>query len=81
LSKFDCSKDDALGLNVFIHNEALKYQQNGEGVTHLFYRRDKIVGFVTLAIGSIRKDRVNVSLVDYDKVNVSCNAFGAVSGR
>jgi predicted GNAT family N-acyltransferase len=79
LSKFDCSKDDELGLNGFIHKEALKYQQNGEGVTHLFYRNNKIVGFVTLAMGSIRKDKIAVSLVDYDKVNVPAMLLGRLA--
>jgi len=36
LSGFDCSINDELGLNDFIHNNALKYQQEGMGVTHLF---------------------------------------------
>ena len=60
LSHFDCSKKDELGLNVFIHKEALKYQQEGMGVTHLFYRNDKLVGYVTVAMGSISITVVNV---------------------
>jgi predicted GNAT family N-acyltransferase len=79
LSKFNCGKDDELDLNGFIHKEALAYQQNGEGVTHLFYRNNKIVGFVTLAMGSIRKDKVNVGLVDYDKVNVPALFLGRLA--
>jgi len=79
LSKFDCSNEDDLDLNGFIHNEALKYQQNGEGVTHLFYKSDIIVGFVTLAMGAVRKDKVVVSLVDYDKVNVPALFLGRLA--
>jgi|GEM_PF-5216639 len=29
LSDFDCSRNDELGLNEFIHKEASKYQQEG----------------------------------------------------
>lgn len=44
LSEFDCSDNDDLGLDEFIHKEALEYQNEGMGVTHLFYQGDKIAG-------------------------------------
>ena len=53
LSKFDCSFDDDLGLNVFIHDQALSYQENLLGITYLFYYRNNIVGFVTLAMNKL----------------------------
>ncbi|MCL2135405.1 MAG: hypothetical protein FWH37_07645 [Candidatus Bathyarchaeota archaeon] len=56
LSNFNCNIDDELGLNDFIHKDALTYQQEGMGVTHLFYDDDKIVGYVTLAMHSIKTD-------------------------
>ena len=36
-STFDCSQNDDLGLNEFIHGEALAYQREALGATHLFY--------------------------------------------
>ena len=69
LSRFDCSKQDELGLNSFFHKEALKYQQEGMGVTHLFYRNRKLVGYVTVAMGSIRKEKTTLQIDNYDKVN------------
>ena len=53
LSDFDCSLDDDLGLNEFIHEEAMQYQNESLGVTHLFYHQDCLVGYVTVAMGSI----------------------------
>ncbi|MCL2172385.1 MAG: GNAT family N-acetyltransferase [Candidatus Bathyarchaeota archaeon] len=69
LSQFDCSENDELDLNGFIHNDALSYQREGMGVTHLFYRRDKLVGFVTLAMSAVRKGQTGLRLDNYEKVN------------
>ena len=79
LSEFDCSLDYELDLNGFIHNEALGYQRNKTGVTHLFYRNNKIVGFVTLAMGSIRKNSINVKFADYEKVNIPALFLGRLA--
>lgn len=54
LSKFSCKKDDIIGLNNFIHKEALAYQEENLGVTYLFLYKKRIVGFVTLAMDEIR---------------------------
>lgn len=53
LSTFDCSKDDAMGLNEFIHEEAKQYQKERLGVTYLFHYKKQIVGFATLAMSQI----------------------------
>lgn len=53
LSDFDCSLDDDLGLNEFIHKEALDFQREALGVTHLFYYQGVLVGFATVAMGSV----------------------------
>jgi predicted GNAT family N-acyltransferase len=53
LSAFDCSKDDDMGLNEFIHKEGLQYQNEKLGVTSLFFYNGKIVGFATLAMSQI----------------------------
>lgn len=54
LSEFDCTKNDTLGLDQFIHKEALEYQDQNLGITYLFYYNSKIIGFVTLAMGRLR---------------------------
>lgn len=54
LSSFCCDKDDELGIDEFIHSEALDYQKGHYGVTYLFYHSNEIVGFVTVAMGSVR---------------------------
>jgi len=53
LSAFDCSRDDSMGLNEFIHSEAMNYQKEKLGVTHLFTYNDQVVGFATLAMSEI----------------------------
>ena len=53
LSSFDCSKDDTMGLNEFIHEEALQYQKEKLGITYLFFHENNVVGFVTLAMSQI----------------------------
>jgi len=53
LSTFDCSEDDIMGLNEFIHSEAKQFQKEGLGVTHLFFYNDEIVGFATLSMSQI----------------------------
>jgi predicted GNAT family N-acyltransferase len=79
LSGFDCSKNDELKLNEFIHKEALAYQRDGLGITHLFYVQDKLVGFVTLAMGSVRKKSVATKFVNYVKVNVPALFLGRLA--
>jgi hypothetical protein len=53
LSRFDCSKNDSMGLNEFIHSEATRYQEEKLGVTYLFYYVGQTVGFATLAMSQI----------------------------
>jgi predicted N-acetyltransferase YhbS len=43
-----------MGLNDFIHKQALAYQKENLGATYLFLYRKQIVGFVTLAMGEIQ---------------------------
>ena len=62
LSGFDCSADDDLGLNEFIHKEALGYQKESMGVTHLFYVGDKVAGYITVAMGSISVKKTKLRL-------------------
>ena len=60
LSKFDCSKDDELGLNEFIHDEALQFQEENLGITYLCFYNQRIVGFATLAMGQIEVKQTDV---------------------
>lgn len=53
LTEFDCSLNDSMGLNEFIRREALDYQREKLGVTYLFYYRNEVVGFATLAMSGI----------------------------
>lgn len=53
LSKFDCSLGDSMGLNQFIHSEALDYQREKLGITYLFFYQREVVGFATLAMSGI----------------------------
>ena len=67
LSEFDCRDNDDLGLDEFIHQEALGYQNEGMGVTHLFYNNDKIAGYTTVAMGSIGVRMTELEVEIYDK--------------
>ena len=58
LSSFDCSQDADMGLNEFIHEEALDFKRNRLGITYLFYYEGKIIGFVTLSMADIRAEQV-----------------------
>lgn len=49
-STFDCSEDDVMGLNEFIHSEAIQYQEENLGVTYLFLCNKQIIGFATVAM-------------------------------
>jgi hypothetical protein len=54
---FQCEKKD---YSDFVQNpdEAQKYQNQNLGVTHVFKHQGKPVGFVTLAMGGLRKARL-----------------------
>lgn len=62
LSSFDCSLNDEMGLNEFIHKEALDFQQEKMGVTYLFYYKDTIIGFATLAMSQIEIKQTKIRL-------------------
>ena len=67
LSSFNCCDNDDLGLDEFIHKEAFEYQQQGMGVTYLFYNDDQIAGYVTVAMGGIGVKITDVKVAVYDK--------------
>ncbi len=79
LSRFNCSMDDELGLNEFIHKEALKYQQEGMGVTYLFYRGTKIVGYITIAMSAIKTKETDLQVEGYEKVTYPAILLGRLA--
>ncbi len=58
LSSFNCTRDDDLGCDEFIHEEAKLYQVERQGITYLFYYQGVTIGFVTLAMSSIPAERL-----------------------
>jgi len=60
--KFDCSLGDELGLNEFIHKEALQFQNENMGITYLFFFYDVIVGFATLSMSQIEIKETKIRL-------------------
>lgn len=69
LSNFDCSMNDIMGLNGFIHDEALDFQKENLGITYLFLHQKKIVGFVTLAMGNIEIKKTKYKLPFLTTIN------------
>lgn len=62
LSGFDCGVDD---LNDFIQNDALKNQNDLVSVTKLLYLDAVLVGYFTITLGAIQKERIALT----DKVD------------
>lgn len=80
LSGFCCNENDDLGLDEFIHKEALDYQQEGMGVTYLFYNNSKIVGYITVAMGSIGVKTTKLRIHSYsDKVRYPAVLLGRLA--
>lgn len=61
LSDFNCDLEDDVGCNDFIHkeNEAKLFQKERHGITYLFFYGNVIIGYVTLAMSSIRAERID----------------------
>jgi GNAT superfamily N-acetyltransferase len=61
LSGFDCSLEDELECNEFLHreDEARLFQKERQGITYLFFYEDTIIGYVTLAMSSIKAQRID----------------------
>lgn len=71
LTNFDCSLDDNLGCNDFIRNESLLFQKERQGITYLFFYKNKIVGYSTLSMSCLSakvltaKHKKTISLKTY----------------
>ena len=62
LRAFDCSYEDEMGLNEFIHDEALQFQNEKMGITYLFFYNNIIVGFATLAMSQLEIKETKIKL-------------------
>lgn len=55
LSGFSCTNED---INDFIHNEARDFQNERLGISYVCMYADRIVGFVTLSMADLKKERM-----------------------
>ena len=70
LSDFDCEDAD---YNDFIKNYALKHQTLKLGTTYIFFYKDKPVGYVTVAMGDLKKERAGKELKNTKPLrNIPC---------
>ncbi len=70
LSNFDCGDAD---YDDFIKNYAPKHQMSKLGTTYLFFHNDKIVGYVTIAMGDLKKEKGTSELKDTGPLrNIPC---------
>lgn len=54
----------------FIHGEAVEYQNERLGVSYIFLCDDKIIGFVTLSMADLKKEKLDTSdRLKYGKEN------------
>ena len=68
LSSFDCSYEEGyLGLNEFIHKEALQYQQSFMGPTYVFFYQNSFVGYVTIAMYAIEVKETRLGITAKEK--------------
>jgi predicted N-acetyltransferase YhbS len=67
LQDFDCSTDDTLGVNEFIHKEALQYQNELRGMTYVFCYDGVNVGYVTVAMHAIEVKETKLRMVTREK--------------
>ena len=57
--EFNCDFEDDMGLNTFYHNEALAFHKEKLGRTHVFLYEGRTIGFVTLAMESIPRKKLD----------------------
>jgi hypothetical protein len=67
VSQFDCGLDDVLGIDEFIHKEAMQYQNDSMGITYLFYHQNVLVGYVTVAMYAIEVKETRLRMVTSEK--------------
>lgn len=69
LSEFDCKDPD---YNDFIKNYALKHQKLKLGTTYLFFYKNKPIGYVTIAMGDLKKEKAIEELKASRLRNIPC---------
>ena len=70
LSSFSCSVEDDLGVDEFIHKEAINYQKEHFGITYLFYHNEEIVGFVTIAMGVVKANELSEGMEEDSQLEI-----------
>ena len=55
LSDFTCGKKP---IDDFIHDEAVDFQNERLGVSYLFRYKDKVIGFLTLSMADLKKEKM-----------------------
>jgi len=55
IGNFSCDVED---IDEFIHSEAIDFQNERLGVTYLFFYEAQVVGFVTLSMADLRKQKM-----------------------
>jgi GNAT superfamily N-acetyltransferase len=68
LSDFNCDfEEEDLGLNEFIHKEAMDYQHDCMGSTYIFFNQNIPMGFVTIAMYAIEVKETKLRMVTSEK--------------
>jgi predicted GNAT family N-acyltransferase len=55
ITKFNCGQEE---IDEFIHKQALTFQKERLGVTYVFYHKLDLIGFATLCMGHINKQKM-----------------------
>lgn len=55
ISSFTCGEEP---LDTFLNKESLLYQKDNLGITHLFYYDEKLSGFVTLSMHTVKREHI-----------------------
>lgn len=55
IEKFCCEVKE---IDEFIHKEAIDFQNERLGVTYLLFLKDRLIGFVTLSMADLRKEKM-----------------------
>jgi hypothetical protein len=58
VNDFVCGVKD---IDIFMHEEALQYQKDRLGVTYLFRQNGKIVGFATLSMADLKREKMSAT--------------------
>jgi hypothetical protein len=71
LSKFTCGKKP---IDDFIHNEAIEFHNERLGVSYVFRYKDTVIGFLTLSMADLKKERMRAS----DRIKIGKENYPAL---